>query len=94
MEKAPRPALRPQAGGIGFAAERLMALETEDLCGAAPGARINERRNQCNGYRECDWQTRAITVELRIPKLRPGSYFAGFVTMRSRSSWNRLTASR
>ena len=50
---------------IGFAAERLMALETEGLCGA-------ERRNQRNGYRDRDWQTRAGTVELRIPKLRHG----------------------
>ena len=35
---------------IGFAAERLMALETEDLAGAAPGERRTERRNQRNGY--------------------------------------------
>ena len=58
---------------IGFAAERLMALETETLCGAAPGERSIERTNQRNGYRDRDWQTRAGTVELRIPKLRHGS---------------------
>ena len=28
---------------IGFAAERLMALETDNLCGAAPGERSPER---------------------------------------------------
>jgi transposase-like protein len=33
---------------IGFAAERLMQLETEGLCGAAPGERTAERRNQRN----------------------------------------------
>ena len=54
---------------IGFAAERLMALETETLCGAAPGERNAGRTNQRNGYRDRDWQTRAGTVELRIPKL-------------------------
>jgi putative transposase len=76
---------------IGFAAERLMALETESLCGAAPGERIESRTNQCYGYRERDWHTRACTVELRIPKLRHGSYFPGFLEPR-RMTEKALTA--
>jgi len=76
---------------IGFAAERLMALETEELCGAAPGERSAERRNQRNGYRDRDWQTRAGTVELRIPKLRRGSYFPAFLEPR-RMAEKALTA--
>ena len=64
---------------IGFAAERLMQLETEGICNAAPGERSADRRNQRNGYRDRDWETRAGTVELRIPKLRRGSYFPGFL---------------
>jgi putative transposase len=52
-----------------------MALETEPLCGAAPGERSAERINQRNGYRDRDWQTRAGIVGLRIPKVRHGSYF-------------------
>ena len=67
---------------IGFAAQRLMALETESLCGAGPGERSPDRRNQRNGYRERDWETRAGTVELRIPKLRRGSYFPAFLEPR------------
>jgi len=67
---------------IGFAAQRLMELETEGLCGAGPGERSPQRINQRNGYRDRDWETRAGTVELRIPKLRKGSYFPAFLEPR------------
>jgi transposase-like protein len=67
---------------IGFAAQRLMELESEGLCGAGRGERSADRRNQRNGYRERDWETRAGTVELRIPKLRRGSYFPAFLEPR------------
>ena len=52
---------------IGFAAQRLMELETETLTGAAHGECSPDRQVQRNGYRERDWHTRAGTVELRIP---------------------------
>ena len=67
---------------IGFAAERLIAPETEELCGAAPGERRAERHNQRNGYRDRDWHTRAGTMELRIPKLRHDCYFLAFLEPR------------
>ena len=76
---------------IGFSAQRLMELEVESLTGAPHGTRTPDRLTHRNGYRERDWETRAGTVELRIPKLRKGSYFPGFLEPR-RMAEKALTA--
>src|SRR6187431_1536502 len=76
---------------IGFAAQRLMELEVQTLTGAGHGERSVDRLAHRNGYRERDWETRAGTVELNIPKLRKGSYFPGFLEPR-RMAEKALTA--
>src|SRR5579875_393056 len=68
-----------------------MELEVEGLTGAAYGEKSQERLVQRNGYRDRSWETRAGTVELRIPKLRKGSYFPGFLEPR-RMAEKALTA--
>lgn len=68
-----------------------MEMEVRGLTGAGHGEKSAVRVVQRNGYRERDWQTRAGTVELRIPKLRKGSYFPGFLEPR-RMAQRALTA--
>ncbi len=58
-------------------AEALMGAEADAICGAPYGERSAERTNKRNGYRGRDWDTRAGSIELAIPKLRSGSYFPG-----------------
>src|SRR5580698_1298349 len=76
---------------IGFTAQRLMDLEVESVTGAPLGSRSTDRLTHRNGYRDRTWETRAGTVELRIPKLRKGSYFPGFLEPR-RTAEKALTA--
>jgi putative transposase len=63
----------------------LMEGEVSELIGAELGERTPDRATHRNGYRGREWQTRAGTVELQIPKLRRGSYFPSFLEPRRRS---------
>ncbi|MGH8189115.1 MAG: IS256 family transposase [Steroidobacteraceae bacterium] len=67
---------------IQYVAQRMMEMDAENLCAAGYGERSPERLNSRNGYRERLWETRAGSVDLKIPKLRKGSYFPGFLEPR------------
>jgi putative transposase len=62
----------------------VMDGEVSALCGAGYGERSEERSVMRNGYRERPLETRMGTVELKIPKLREGSYFPSFLEPRRR----------
>jgi transposase-like protein len=64
--------------------QTLMSAEADAVCGAEYGARSSERTNTRNGYRRREWDTRAGTIELAIPKLRSGSYFPEWLLERRR----------
>ena len=65
--------------------QQLMEAEVSELIGAARGERTDDRATWRNGYRPRRWDTRAGELELRIPKLRQGSYFPSFLEPRRRS---------
>ena len=65
-----------------FMLQQLMEYEASGLCGAGRHERSEERVNHRNGYRERVLETRLGTVDLRVPKLRRGSYFPGFLEPR------------
>jgi putative transposase len=73
-------------------ADALMSAEADAICGAPYGARSDERTNSRNGYRAREWDTRAGTVELAIPKLRSGSYFPDWLLAHRRRAEQALVS--
>ena len=72
--------------GVRVLAQALMDVEVSAQIGAELGERAPERRaTRRNGYRERDWDTRAGTIELAIPRLRAGSYFPSILDARRRA---------
>jgi transposase-like protein len=68
-----------------WALHRLMELEVESQIGAGRHERSDERSAHRNGYRERSLETRVGTMNLKIPKLRSGSYYPSFLEPRRRS---------
>jgi putative transposase len=60
----------------------LMESDVEGLIGAGRHERTAERLNYRNGYRDRSLDTRLGTLQLRVPKLRQGSYFPPFLEPR------------
>lgn len=56
-------------------AETLMSADADETCGAPYGVVSADRVNRRNGYRTRRWDTRVGSIDLKIPKLREGSYF-------------------
>jgi transposase-like protein len=71
-------------------ANALMSSEADAICGAEYGQRSDERTNRRNGYRAREWDTRAGTVELAVPKLRQGTYFPDWLLQHRRRAGQAL----
>ena len=70
----------------------LMSAQADSVCGATYGTSSPERTNQRNGYRRRDFDTRAGTLDLAIPKLRQGSYFPEWLLERRTRAEKALTS--
>ncbi|MFC4905620.1 IS256 family transposase, partial [Kocuria oceani] len=70
----------------------LLSAEADTVCGAAYGASSPERVNSRNGYRHRDFDTRAGTLDVAIPKLRTGTYFPEWLLERRRRAESALTS--
>src|SRR6195952_447878 len=63
----------------------LMETDVEGVIGAGRHERTGERTTYRNGYRDRTLDTRLGSLQLRIPKLRQGSYFPPFLEARKTS---------
>jgi transposase-like protein len=70
----------------------LLSAEADAVCGAEYGATSPDRVNRRNGYRHRDFDTRAGTVDVAVPKLRQGSYFPEWLLERRKRAERALTS--
>ena len=71
--------------------QTLMGAEADALCGAGYGERSGERTNHRNGYRHREFDTRAGTLDVAIPKMRQGTYFPEWLLERRKRAERALT---
>ncbi len=67
---------------VQYLAQRLIEVDVQGRCGASYDEKSAKRQNSRNGYRDHTWDTQAGSVELKIPKLRQGSYYPEFLDRR------------
>lgn len=66
-------------------AHALMEMEVQEKAGAEKHERSEDRKTYRNGYRTRAWDTRAGTLDLKVPRLRDGSYFPSLLEPRRRA---------
>ncbi|MGH9168939.1 MAG: IS256 family transposase, partial [Acidimicrobiia bacterium] len=71
--------------GVRVLAQALMETEVSGKIGASLYERSGERTAYRNGYRTRTWDTRVGTIELRVPKVTPGTYFPSLLEPRRRA---------
>jgi transposase-like protein len=77
---------------LGTFINTLLSAEADVVCGAEYGTVSEDRRNRRNGYRHRDFDTRAGTVDVAVPKLRQGSYFPDWLLERRKRAERALTS--
>ncbi len=80
---------------VGFLRESLrvtlqlvMEMEVSAILEASPYERNDQRRAYRNGYRERVWDSPLGEIQLRIPKLRKGTYYPDFIELVGRGRGN------
>jgi len=68
--------------GARLLAQRLIELEATEMIGADRYERTPERCTSRNGYRDRQWDTRVGKLDLKIPKVREGTFFPSFLVPR------------
>lgn len=71
--------------GVRVLAQAVMELEVEQHLGAGRHERTPERTGQRNGYRERQWDTRAGSIDLHVPRVRDGGFFPSLLEPRRRA---------
>jgi transposase-like protein len=76
---------------LGTFINALLSADADQVCGASYGVISDDRTNRRNGYRHRDFDTRTGTIDVKIPKLRQGTYFPEWLLERRRRAEAALT---